>query len=161
MVGTSKTSVFGNMSKSGPTDIQLGPDGAVYVVNYAGFFGGDDNTRIDRYLYRGQHCNVNVPWEKAGCKDTDPTVTLHVPDACNIGTPIKGFKAQGPNAWTKLSANLGGLNRTLEIPQGIRKVEIFDLQGRKAYDFDNASGEKFLELPANFQQGIYQVLMSK
>jgi hypothetical protein len=49
----------------------------------------------------------------------------------------------------------------LEIPQGIRKVEIFDLQGRKAYAFDNAAGEKFLELPANFQQGIYQVLMSK
>jgi len=84
-----------------------------------------------------------------------------VPDACTIGTPIKGYAARGPNAWRKLSANLGGLNRTLEIPDGIKKVEIFDLQGRLAYRFENSHNARTLQLPDGFRQGLYQVMMSK
>lgn len=166
MVGTTKTEVFNNKTRNGHTDVQIGPDGAVYIVNYAGFFSADPKTRIDRYTYTGTQCNVDIPWEKAGCQSKDPTVTLNVPEACfypytDDAVGVKGYEGRGPNRWRKMSANLGGLNRLLEIPEGITTVEIYDLKGAKAYAWRNTHGSTSLVLPAGFRQGLYQVMMSK
>jgi cytochrome c len=166
MVGTTKTQVFGNKRRNGPTDVVVGPDGAIYVVNYAGFFGPDSNTRVDRYYYTGQQCNVDIPIEKAGCKARDPSVTLDVPEACfypytDVAVGVKGFERRGTETWRKMSATLGGIHGLLEIPEGIRHVEVYDLGGRKALTWRNDAGARSMRLPAGFPQGLYQVMMSK
>lgn len=166
MVGAQKTSVFSAKKRNGPTDVQVGPDGAVYVVNYAGFFSADPATRIDRYTYTGQQCAVDVPWEKAGCKAKDPAVTLDVPEACAYPytddvTGVKGYAPRGEDRWSKLSASLGGLNGILEIPEGIRTVEIHDLGGRRVFTRNDLGGARSLRLPESLRQGLYQVRMSR
>jgi cytochrome c len=157
MQGSRKT-ILGGKRFNGPTDIQVGPDG-LYVVNYAGFFNRAAETRIDRFKWTGAQCNV-VSTEKAGCQATDPSVTHNVPSACLEGSLSKGFEFLGSGRWRKKSA-LGGLNGMLEIPQGIAKVEVFDMQGRNVFAFDNAARASSMRLPDGFEHGLYQVIMSK
>ena len=161
MIGTTPKNVMTSVSMSGETDIQLGPDGAVYVAQYAGFFDANQDTRIDRIYYTGQQCAVDVPQEKAGCKANDPSVTLNVPEACGSVGIQKGYVARGENKWMKKSVALGGMNGLLEIPEGIRSVEIYSLQGRKVFGFDNAARVASLKLPPELTQGVYHVMMSR
>jgi cytochrome c len=45
--------VFGNLKVNKPTDFKVGPDGAFYIINYAGFYGPSDATTIARIEYAG------------------------------------------------------------------------------------------------------------
>jgi glucose/arabinose dehydrogenase len=48
-----KGSVFSTFKFFGPIDMQMGPDGAMYVMNYAGWFGAATETSIIRIEYTG------------------------------------------------------------------------------------------------------------
>jgi cytochrome c len=45
--------IFPKWKLASPTDFQVGPDGAFYAVNYAGYFSTVDNTAIVRIEYKG------------------------------------------------------------------------------------------------------------
>jgi glucose/arabinose dehydrogenase len=49
----SKGSVFPTFHFYGPIDMQMGPDGAMYIINYAGWFGAATETSIIRIEYTG------------------------------------------------------------------------------------------------------------
>jgi hypothetical protein len=91
---------------------------------------------------------------------------LDVPEACfypytDVAVGVKGFERRGTETWRKMSATLGGIHGLLEIPEGIRHVEVYDLGGRKALTWRNDAGARSMRLPAGFPQGLYQVMMSK
>ena len=72
-----------------PLDIEVGPDGAIYVVNYQGWFNSTPETSIDRLEYIGPACAAqsSLIVEKAGCQDSryvefDATATHPWPEAC-------------------------------------------------------------------------------
>jgi hypothetical protein len=48
-----KNRVFTSMHFDRPVDIEMGPDGAMYVINYAGWFGPASTTGIVRIDYTG------------------------------------------------------------------------------------------------------------
>lgn len=45
--------VFPSLRVNKPTDFKVGPDGAFYIINYAGFYGPSDATSIVRIEYAG------------------------------------------------------------------------------------------------------------
>jgi cytochrome c len=45
--------VFKNLRVNKPTDFKVGPDGAFYIINYAGFYGPSDASSIVRIEYTG------------------------------------------------------------------------------------------------------------
>ncbi len=52
-----------------PVDIQTGPDGALYVINYAGYRTSTDNTGLVRIEYTGNCRPAEPKLEKAGSVD--------------------------------------------------------------------------------------------
>lgn len=67
--------------------------------------------------------------------------------------------ARGPRAM-RMTIGLDGANR-LHLPEGVKRVEVFALDGRKAFTIDNVAGLPFLELPSGMVHGIYQVRMTR
>ena len=53
---------------------------------------------------------------------------------------VKGYAQRGAESWSKKALNLGRLQGVLELPEGIRTVELFDLRGRKALSLRNDAG---------------------
>ncbi len=157
MVGK-KTDIFKNGTTNGPTDIELGPDGAMYVVNYSGFFSRAPETRIDRIYYTGAQCDVDIPVEKAGCAAKDPSVTLNVPEACETGSGLAQPATGKPESFRSLSVTLGG-SRIMAWPHGIRRLELYDMRGRLAFACERAGDAATLRIPEGTPQGLYQALM--
>jgi cytochrome c len=52
--------VFANMNFYRPIDLETGPDGALYIINYAGWFNSNENTNIARIEYVGD-CRPEEP----------------------------------------------------------------------------------------------------
>lgn len=94
---------------SRPLDLELGPDGALYLLEYDGWFNAGTKTSINRWEYRGT------------CKDAaliPPTPSTALRDAGRLN---------GLGAGSLFAADLR--RGVLTLPEGVRKVELYDLKG--------------------------------
>jgi cytochrome c len=98
--------VLKNLTLFNPLDFQAGPDGAMYVVNYAGYRTVTVNTGIVRIEYTGD-CRPLTP------KLETPTGLARVPSP---GIPEKGIRVRGKS-----------MSMTFSGPHG---MDMRDLQGR-------------------------------
>jgi cytochrome c len=84
-------------------NLQIGPDGALYYLNYSGWMSTDAETRIGRLEYTGT------------CRPSLPVPTL--PSA--LANPGDRRRLTAPGTLGRIS-----------IPEGYRMAEVFDLSGR-------------------------------
>ncbi len=118
----------------GMIDIQVGPhDGALYVAHYAaGFFQSSNATRIARIEYTGSCLPVSVRRTATEMRERQVQGFLHV-------------HRGGDLAW----------------PQGMRRVELFDLQGRRLHAALRADGETRVGIPVQLRAGLLRVRFSE
>jgi glucose/arabinose dehydrogenase len=112
-------------------ELQLGPDGALYYLNYAGWASTSPQTRIGRLEYTGS------------CRPSTPVPVL--PTA--IGPkPATGYGLVAP-------VLAGGL---LRLPAGYRGVELFDLSGKSVFREVRADAREAVSLavPRGLAQGV-------
>lgn len=109
---------------NGPLDIQVGPDGALYVVEYGQQSGGlwfsnNGSTAISRLTYTGS-CHPELPGPSSLGRDSR-------------GAKPRIVMAVGP-------AHLGDW----EIPAGYRGLRVDDTQGRRVWSYaaDHAGGTR-------------------
>jgi hypothetical protein len=155
---TQPKNLMGNHSFAGVVDMKGGPDGALYVVNYAGFFASTAETRIERVFYKGPACEADIAWEKGGCKASDPTVTLDIPEAC-AGTAIQAPRGRPDPVARRLAINLGSLDR-IPVPAGTHTVSAYALDGRQAFSAAILEGARYFEAPSGLQRGLYQIVLT-
>jgi cytochrome c len=97
--------IFTNIDFHNIIEMEAGPDGALYLINYDGYLNSGINARISRMEYTGD-CSPEAPVpEYAGCLDTlyeeyDPGASGHDSTAC-------------------LTERVGAINRMNNVP-GVR-----------------------------------------
>jgi hypothetical protein len=132
MVGN-PVNMFTNYNKNGPVDGKFGPDGAFYMVHYAGFFGSDgSDTRIDKISYVGS------------CRPSEPKLER----AVAILNPRAGDAGQA-GGWL---IHMRG-ERSILVPQGMVGFELYDLMGRKVWEIRKLRPGRTFDLPAGLQSG--------
>ncbi len=57
---TTHGKALGKVKLTRPLDLKYGPDGALYIINYAGWFGADAATSIQRVDYNGACTSVGI-----------------------------------------------------------------------------------------------------
>ena len=113
-------------SLSGPTDLKIGPDGALYVINYAGLFESGPNTGISRIEYTGT-CRPDVP-------------KLETPEAI---APRARSLSGGMAALLVDPA----LERVVRLPRAAAGFRLFDLEGRQVWEQAGMRGGDSARLP--------------
>jgi glucose/arabinose dehydrogenase len=135
----SRTVIQQPQSFQGPLDFQVGPDGALYVIEYGQVGGGlwfnnAGNTAISRLEYTGT------------CHPTTPVPTsLRDIELAKAGSVVG-------------SINLG-LRRDVEVPNGVAGFRLYDVQGRQAWEYKlngNRNPGK-VAVPATVGNGILRV----
>lgn len=99
---------FPSMRLERPVDMQMGPDGAIYIMNYAGWFGPAAGTGIVRIEYTGA-CRIPVGIAQApiapsqgGFRALGWSVAVSAPgvhalDLADLqGRSVASFKSEGP-----------------------------------------------------------------
>lgn len=123
-----------------PLDMEIGPDGNLYILEYAGWFDATAETRIARVEYKGNCQPENlIPPSVSGLTD-------------HRARPI--FMAGSMQS-------LAG-NSRVYLPQGVRGLEIFDLRGHRILERSNLAGQAagqsgWFDLPTGFQTGVYRI----
>ncbi|GEM_PF-1435573 len=153
-------------SWAGVVEVKEGPDAALYVIHYAGFFSATAETRIERISYKGAACTADIAWEKGGCKALDATVTNNIPESCPEGTGMVRDHGAKRGAILRTAITLDGMQR-IAVPEGIHRVELYGLDGKRAFaaaigtgtSAGNTGGVFSLELPSGLAHGIYKVVM--
>lgn len=107
--------VFTGFSFRNPMDIQQGPDGAIYIVNYAGWFGSSGETAIIRVSYSGS-CRPALP-------------ELEKPVGVALARPVLSRSAGSGWGWVATGMGAGPTG----LPPGAR-VKAYDLHGRVAWE---------------------------
>jgi hypothetical protein len=135
--GTSVTGaqkIFANHPFSNPTDFRVGPDGALYVLNYGpGFFNANGSAGIEKISYKGD-CRPSAP-------KLEPVVGLaRQPD---------GSVDERPSG---MLANLGP-DRVVLVPQGMIGFELFRMDGTRVWDAGGLGGRRSFRLPAGLKTG--------
>ncbi len=128
--------LFPNNSMVGPISIKIGPDGALYVVEYGGtYFATTGDTKIARYEYKGT-CLPETP--------TLPTTTA--------------IAARNRAAAPAMVAEINlGSNRVVDMPEAAKGFRVFDLQGKSVWQYRAAGGRARVALPAYMGEGLYRV----
>ncbi len=113
--------------------MELGSDGALYVLNYAGWFNSTAETRISRIEYNGN------------CSDPSKVPKLSTSIASRKNLTEAGIRVLGERI------NLGDA----------RGVQLFDLRGRMVWSATraNTTTEGWVTIPEQFRSGLYQVRM--
>jgi cytochrome c len=121
---------------SRPLDMEIGPDGNLYVLEYSGWFGPATDTRIARVEYLGK------------CLPTDL-----IPPATGLAERAGAGSASAGNA---ILAALG--NTRVYLPAGKTGFALIDLRGRQVLERRGLSAPSgWVELPALARGGIYRV----
>jgi cytochrome c len=123
--------LFGQMKFYKPTDFKLGPDGALYIMNYAGSYGPSDLSSIVRIEYTGI-CRPEV----------------QPPVAVNPGRRLMahGFTLSG----SRIRVDLGGESR----------LSVRDAAGRLSYSRVVRPGDRFdLADEMRHRPGVYAVTL--
>lgn len=114
---TSEDPVFTNIPFNAPLDFQTGPDGAFYVVSYAGYRSSTSNTGIIRIEYSGD-CRPVLPkletptglaHDRHGAGDTGPAMRL-------LPGPELTLEVESAGAFTVRLYDFSG--KTLAVRQG-------------------------------------------
>jgi cytochrome c len=113
-------------------NLQLGPEGALYYLNYAGWASSTSQTRIGRLEYTGT------------CLPSTPVPTLPTALAGKPGME-SGLLAPGL-----------GAGRMLALPPGYRRVELYDAAGTRVFSAssDGRNGRGIIEVPAHVGPGM-------
>ncbi len=117
--------------------MDLGPEGALYVLDYAGWADSSPNTRISRIEYTGT-CLPKTPVPQY-------PVSIHT---------------SGPDS-RLVAPRLG--SHAVEIPAGMRGVEIYDLRGRMVWKHirTHAGTAESIELPSSLDRGVLKAFYVK
>lgn len=103
---------FASGKFANPLQLEIGPEGALYVLEYAGFFSSTANTRIVRMEYTGS------------C----------LPDKPVAAAPAGPARAAAPErAFVNAS-----LSRAVDVPAGAAGFRLFDLSGKEAWAWTGA-----------------------
>lgn len=125
--------VFTHIKIDRPLDLVAGPDGALYFAEYAGWRDRSAGTRISRIEYTGK------------CRPTT-----------GFALDRKG-RREGPDskAYRLSDFNRGSLN----IPEGMASLEIFDLQGSKVWEYRRSHAEHAISpaWPQELVDGVWLV----
>jgi hypothetical protein len=115
----------------GLSDFQIGPEGALYVVGYnAANFASSTNTRISRVEYAGA-CTSQVVSVYRSAEEKRRTLT-------------QGFF---------FAAGAGKLS----WPEGMNRIEAFDLTGKKVFAATRSPGQPEVAVPAGLRAGLLRV----
>jgi glucose/arabinose dehydrogenase len=121
-----------SMHVAKPTDFKVGPDGAMYIMNYAGSYGPSDASSIVRIEYTGT------------CRPAIRPVTRIIAGNASRET---GFSLSG----SRIEIALTGSSR----------MEVWDAEGKLRYSRNVTGGERFdLAAPMENRAGIYLVTLS-
>lgn len=131
--------IFQNHSWSNPIAIEQGPDGALYVINYAGYFNATAQTSIVRIAYAGD-CRPPLP-------------KLERPE----GAPIRAYARSRRGTGTETATV--ARDRRLSLRPGTRSVSVFTLGGRRVFAGAAPRDRAWMELPASVAGGVYRVRM--
>jgi hypothetical protein len=125
--------IFTNINFYNIMELEMGPDGAMYINNYAGWFNSNQNTSIARLEYTGPDCDVgsNFLVEKAGCMDEnyqefDPDATHPNPEACQTASSIDRNGLHLTLKGVKISSS----GVFIDLP-GAHSIEILDVNGKR------------------------------
>ena len=145
-----KERVFSKLKLYRPLEMETGPDGALYVINYAASFNSNEHTNISRIEYSG---NCNPPFPKLEEK-VNPQVYYPNPgygctcpgdanyDENAFALDVKTCATKRKEDCTSLSTNqVSGLNPNVYISQaaieinepGYHRVSIQNLVGREVF----------------------------
>ena len=133
---TSTNRFWANAFLSRPLDMEIGPDGNLYVLEYSGWFNAGTDTRIARVEYKGT-CQATglIPTAIKGPSDR----ALH--------------SAMLGSAWS----NLIGSSR-LYLPEGVKGVVIFDIRGHKVLESRSLNGQTgWFNLPSELRSSVYRI----
>jgi hypothetical protein len=131
---TAQQPIFTNRAWTGPVELKMGPDGAMYVINYGiARYIADANTNIVKITYNG-NCFPATPK-----LEQPPGVYLN---------PGARYVTQ-PAGWV---VNLGS-NRPVLVPDGMAGFELFDLLGRKVWEIRRLRSGGSFTFPAGLQRG--------
>jgi cytochrome c len=132
--GTAKVGqarVFPTMHFDRPIDMQMGPDGALYIINYAGWFGPAATTSIQRIEYSGT-CRPAV--------DISPNPQK--------GGNIKDYRFS--------DFSVSGMSIEVFGISGAYSLSIQDLQGRQIANFQGSGPNKYdLSEKVGHRPGLY------
>ena len=115
-----------------PLQVTIGPDGALYTLEYANnFFVTDGATRIARWDYTGSSCT-----------------------AVSLADQAPASGAEKMNVW---AIGLGGRGGFV-LPAGARTARLIDLQGRVAWEIHlPAQAPRRQAVPASVAPGLYRI----
>ena len=121
---------------SRPLDMELAPDGNLYVLEYSGWFGPGSETRIARLEYTGT------------CEDKA------------LMPPSVGIRAGRQPASLMLGGTLIGLSgqARVKLPEGKHGIRLLDLAGRVILERKGLAGAAgWMDMPTDLQRGVYRV----
>jgi cytochrome c len=104
-----------NNTFNGPLDVKVGPDGALYVIEYGQVSGGlwldnAGNTAVSKLEYTGT------------CHPTTPV-------------PVAIFDVEKLRKGAIVSGSVLGFRREVDLPQGVKGFRLYDVQGRMAWEY--------------------------
>jgi glucose/arabinose dehydrogenase len=109
--------VFSNLKVNRPTDFKTGPDGAFYIMNYAGNYNTVDATAIVRIEYTGTcRPEVTVPISA-------PSARILRPDALRIQGPLVRIDLD-----TKAELRVWDMNGKVWLAEKVGGIAEFDLR---------------------------------
>ncbi|HLP40682.1 MAG TPA: PQQ-dependent sugar dehydrogenase [Fibrobacteria bacterium] len=130
---TSDIEFWGQRFLSRPLDMELGPEGALYVLDYDGWFSAGTMTGISRVEYKGT------------CEDKSlfPATTA-LREAGRINGLGRGGLLVRPGAGS------------LVLPVGVKGVDLYDMSGARVHSHERteASSETVLALPESLRGSL-------
>jgi cytochrome c len=131
---TTRTTLMDGLTR--PIDIEIGPDGYLYTLEYGtNNFVTDGKTKLKRWEYNGPACA-----------------------SVSIADKPKGAGARSPG----MLVNLGVAARTVPLPPGMRGYALFDMQGKQVWasqDRTGTDGTFMLSIPNSVPEGLYRALL--
>lgn len=129
--------VFRNYMPNRPVDFQAGPDGALYVINYAGWFNANSETAITRIAYAG-NCRPALP-------------RLETPVSTGEGGRRRGLSLTHP--WV---LNLDG-GALVKVEAGMTGFALHDARGARVWEQRHLRGPVNVVLPAGLPRGMLKI----
>jgi cytochrome c len=117
--------------------LHMGPDGALYYLNYSGWFSSTKTTKIGRLEYTGK------------CRPLTPVPVL--PTSIHRSAPEKFLVA--PISFAN------GLSNEITIPDGFAGVELFEMDGKRIFRMTMGAngGSRSVALPPSATHGVLRV----
>lgn len=129
---------FSSAFLSRPLDMEIGPDGALYVLDYDGWFNAGALTAISRVEYTGT------------CKDA----TLMPP---SVGTVREAGRLNGLGRGGLMAVDLR--SGRMVLPAGMRRVDLFDLKGALVFSHERAGTSAAGDIQVTLPHGLGNSLL--